>query len=259
MGSTSGDLSDLTIQNLNDSVGFNSQLYSNLLIRTPNWDNGAATDAGAITWLNGGTGKLATGLPSFGAVGATTSLVGSTSGDKVGDTSADRTIFGITGKYENVLIRTPTWNGNAGSISWLDGTTGLLASGSPAVGAINATNSLVGSTTGDKVGSAVLRGTNFYPFLATSTDWNGGAGAVTWISDVTGKLATGADPFGAIGASNSLVGSTAGDGVGSTVTFTDQTNVLLRSPSGTTALLLMPVSPPGSRAARVPWLMLPLP
>ena len=49
----------------------------NYVVRSPYWDNGAATDAGAVTWGNGTSGVT-------GVVSAANSLVGSTAGDRVG-------------------------------------------------------------------------------------------------------------------------------------------------------------------------------
>ena len=49
----------------------------NYVVRSPDWDNGAVTDAGAVTWGNGTTGIT-------GAVSAANSLVGSTADDQVG-------------------------------------------------------------------------------------------------------------------------------------------------------------------------------
>ena len=49
----------------------------NYLVRSSLWDNGSATDAGAVTFGNGETGVT-------GVVSAANSLVGSTAGDSVG-------------------------------------------------------------------------------------------------------------------------------------------------------------------------------
>ena len=49
----------------------------NYVVRSPDWDNGAAADAGAVTWGSGTTGIT-------GTVSAANSLVGSTAGDQVG-------------------------------------------------------------------------------------------------------------------------------------------------------------------------------
>ena len=46
----------------------------NYVVRSPSWDNGAATDAGAVTWGSGDEGVS-------GVVSAANSLVGSTAND----------------------------------------------------------------------------------------------------------------------------------------------------------------------------------
>ena len=52
----------------------------NYVVRSPDWNNGAATEAGAVTWGSGTTGVS-------GVVSAANSLVGSTVNDLVGSTS----------------------------------------------------------------------------------------------------------------------------------------------------------------------------
>ena len=47
------------------------------MVRSPDWDNGAVMDAGAVTWGSGTSGVS-------GTVSAANSLVGSTAGDRVG-------------------------------------------------------------------------------------------------------------------------------------------------------------------------------
>lgn len=49
----------------------------NFVIASPQWSNGGATAAGAVTWVNGSTGLT-------GVVSASNSLVGTTSDDGVG-------------------------------------------------------------------------------------------------------------------------------------------------------------------------------
>ncbi len=64
----------------NDSVGASNGTAlpnGNYVVLSPNWDNGAATDAGAVTWCSGTAGCT-------GAVSASNSLVGSTANDQVG-------------------------------------------------------------------------------------------------------------------------------------------------------------------------------
>jgi hypothetical protein len=100
----------------------------NYSVSSPNWDNGAARDAGAITWASGATGIV-------GAVSAENSLVGTSTDDNVGQGGVIPIANG------NYLVYTSGWdNGDAsqaGAVTWVDGKT-------PLVGAINALNSAVG-------------------------------------------------------------------------------------------------------------------
>jgi len=97
-------------------------------------------------------------------------------------------------------------------VTWGNGTTGVT-------GMISASNSLVGSTTGDFVGSvnsdgyviSTVTALNNGNYVVGSSAWSNGAatnaGAVTWGSGATGVT-------GPVSAANSLVGSTAGDYLG---------------------------------------------
>ncbi|MCB0151372.1 MAG: hypothetical protein KDE01_27430, partial [Caldilineaceae bacterium] len=86
------------------------------VVRSPNWDNGTATNAGAVTWGSGDTGIS-------GVVSAANSLVGSTANDQVGSS-------GITtlsnGAY---VVLSQNWdNGtvaDAGAVTWGSGNTGV--------------------------------------------------------------------------------------------------------------------------------------
>ena len=49
----------------------------NYVVVSSNWDNGAVTNAGAVTWCDGVTGRT-------GEVSASNSLIGSTKEDRVG-------------------------------------------------------------------------------------------------------------------------------------------------------------------------------
>ena len=53
----------------------------NYVVRSPDWDNGAATDAGAVTWGSGTAGVS-------GVVSAANSLVGTTANNQVGNLAA---------------------------------------------------------------------------------------------------------------------------------------------------------------------------
>lgn len=124
----------------------------------------------------------------------------------------------------NFLILSPEWhsgaNSNAGAVTWVNGTTGLN-------GVVSALNSLVGSSNADHVGQAlgfvkVLANGNY---VVQSRDWdNGGvvdAGAATWGSGNSGVS-------GVISAANSLIGTTAGDRIGS-VTAVGTSNYVVSS------------------------------
>ena len=196
----------------NDQVGtFGVTVLSNAnyVVSSSNWDSGAITDVGAVTWGSGSTGVS-------GVVSAANSLVGSTTSDKVGNNGVTALANG------NYVVRSPDWdNGaiaNAGAVTWVSGATGVS-------GTVSATNSLVGSTASDQVGfvTALTNGN----YVVTSLSWDSGAvanaGAVTWGSGTTGVS-------GVVSAANSLVGSTTGDQVGGFgVTALTNGNYVIRS------------------------------
>ena len=166
----------------------------NYVVRSPNWDNGAATDAGAVTWGSGTTGIS-------GVVSSSNSLVGSTSDDQVGYGGVMALSNG------NYVVRSPYWdNGaatDAGAVTWGSGTTGVS-------GVVSSSNSLVGSTSDDQVGYGGVVALSNGNYVVRSPYWDNGAatdaGAVTWGSGTTGVS-------GVVSSSNSLVGSTSNDQV----------------------------------------------
>jgi hypothetical protein len=186
----------------NDNVGYYVTPVSNgnYVVSSPSWDNGAAVDTGAVTWGNG-TNDVS------GTISATNSLVGSTAGDQVGYYD-DQNYIAVLSNGNYVII-SPSWdNGavvDAGAVTWGSGTNGIS-------GIASAANSLVGSTAFDQVGekfmSAHVSNGNY---VVISPSWDNGAvvdaGAVTWGNGTSGVSGT-------ISATNSLVGSTAGDQVG---------------------------------------------
>ena len=182
VGSTANDqVGDIGVTALNNG---------NYVVLSSLWD-GAAVDAGAATWGNGATGIS-------GAVTISNSLVGSAAGDQVG-------IFGATALNNgNYVVRSPFWNNGDGAVTWGSGTAG-------AIGAISASNSLVGSTANDQVGNGGITALSNGNYVVNSPSWDNGAvvdaGAVAWGNGTAGTI-------GAISASNSLVGSTANDQVG---------------------------------------------
>ena len=170
------------------------------VVASPHWDNGLAVDVGAVTWGNGLGGTV-------GAISTVNSLVGSTAND-----GSRLNITPLTnGDY---VVGIPFWdNGSitdAGAVTWGNGVNGTA-------GIISTTNSLVGSTKNDYIGSddsgsnnvVALKNNNY---VVSSTEWDKGTtantGAVTWGDGHGGTVGT-------ISSANSLVGSKAGDHVGS--------------------------------------------
>ncbi|MBX7105248.1 MAG: hypothetical protein K1X57_14290 [Gemmataceae bacterium] len=200
----------------NDSVGSGggtALTNGNFVVRSPLWDNGAATNAGAVTWGNGTLGVV-------GTVSALNSLVGSKTNDLVGN----HPVVALTnGHY---VARTNTWDNGAltdvGAVTWGDGTVGVF-------GAVSATNSLIGSKSSDSIGAdgvvALLNGN----YVVGSQFWDNGAtvnaGAVTYANGTTGLTGT-------ISAANSLVGIAGNDSVGSGgVTVFPNGNYAIASPA----------------------------
>ncbi|MCQ8181739.1 filamentous hemagglutinin N-terminal domain-containing protein, partial [Methylomonas sp. SURF-1] len=204
---TLGSANSLVGATANDHIGGGGILLKSgyYLVLSPDWDNGGAIDAGAVTW-----GSKTSGVS--GVVGAGNSLVGSTSNDGVGGDVNNIVDVGAA----DYVVLTPTWdngaNVDAGAASW-----GSFGSG--VSGAISSSNSLIGSNTNDRVGSGGIVATyngvetanNWsytYYYGVISPHWNNDRGAVTFGAEATGIQGT-------VGAGNSLVGDTAGDQVGS--------------------------------------------
>jgi hypothetical protein len=183
------------------------------VVRSPNWDNGTVTEAGAATWGDGTRGIT-------GEVSATNSLVGSQANDWVG-------FGGVTvlmnGHY---VVSSPYWDlgtvADAGAATWGNGMRGIA-------GIISAANSLVGSQANDRVGggyggvAALMNG----HYIVYSPNWHNGAagdaGAVTWGDGTRGIT-------GKVSATNSLVGSQANDLVGVGVVTLANGHYLVPSP-----------------------------
>ena len=185
----------------------------NYVVNSPNWANGGAASAGAVTWANGTNGFTVGAVSAGAVVSAANSLVGTSAGDFVGAASADPLIpaLGVPQKpgvtaltNGNYVVASPSWNGSRGAATWGDGTAGV-------VGDVSAANSLVGSTANDFVGISVTALTNGN-YVVRSPGWTDGgatpeAGAATWGNGATGII-------GAVSNANSLVGSINGDRVG---------------------------------------------
>jgi hypothetical protein len=171
------------------------------LVTTLNWGGGA----GAVTWNNESSSRV-------GVVSAANSLVGTNSTDQVGS-------GGITVLDDgNYLVSSPSWNGEAGAVTFGSSQGGVS-------GVVSASNSLVGVSTGDLIGNDGIEILNNGNYLVLSSNFGGGAGAVTWGDESAGVT-------GQVSASNSLVGSAATDNVGSGgITFMGESNYLVVSPN----------------------------
>ena len=192
---------------VNDKVGNNGVTAlsnGNYVVRSANWRNdGGATSAGAVTWMNGANGM--TTEDAFGAVSNTNSLVGTMANNSVGNNDIVELTNG------NFVVRSTSWDtataDAAGAVTWMNGAGGT-------VGDVSAANSLVGSIANDEVGLGVTALTNGH-YVVASKNWdNGGivnAGAATWGNG----SADGPRLVGTISAANSLVGSSENDQVAS--------------------------------------------
>ncbi|MBK8092335.1 MAG: choice-of-anchor D domain-containing protein [Verrucomicrobiaceae bacterium] len=216
-GGTGALLGTLNGSTANDQVGsggitlFGSGASAGFVVRSPQWDNGTATDAGAVT-MGGNPGYFG---PFGGVVSATNSLVGSSANDQVG--SGGITLFG-SGASAGFVVRSPQWdNGtatDAGAVT-MGGNPGYFG---PFGGVVSATNSLVGSSANDQVGSGgvtLISDGGLEGFLVHSPMWDHrtatNAGAVT-MGGFPGYFA----PFGGVvSATNSIVGSHSNDQIGS--------------------------------------------
>ena len=185
VGSTNGDMSTAAVTVLKNGEN------GGYVVRSPLWNNGPVVDAGAVTF-----GGL-TGVS--GAISASNSLVGSTTGDM-----STAVVTALT--KGNYVVRSPLWNNetvvDAGAVTF-GGLTGVS-------GVISASNSLVGTTSGDmSSGSVTALSTGNYVVMSPLWDngTGGNAGAVTFGGGKIGVKE-------AISVTNSLVGS-AGESVGS--------------------------------------------
>lgn len=181
-----------------DAVGTASPLGNgNYVVSSFHWTNAGAADAGAVTWCAGNGSTL-------GAVSAANSLVGASAGDQVG-------IYRLTVLSNgNYVVDSPFWgDGNVadlGAATWANG-------GGGTVGTVSAANSLIGSTSGDEVGSSGVAALSNGNYVVVSGSWSNGAtlyvGAATWGNGNGGTV-------GPVSPSNSLTGDEGNDEFGGT-------------------------------------------
>lgn len=226
VGGTTDDMRSVTVTEL---------AGSHYVVDNPTWTNptGSKASAGAVTWGSGTSGVT-------GTVSASNSLVGTDAHEQVGS-GGIRPVgtTGANGLATNYLVLSPLWGNRAGAadstvafgaVTWVDGTEGRAFGAAGTGAAVSSTNSLVGNSAGDYVGSYHRSDSR------STTGWNNGASQITsgWRADLTATVdvldngdyvvrspswgagkgaitrATGsAGIAGTISAGNSLVGSTA--------------------------------------------------
>ncbi|MCC7595843.1 filamentous hemagglutinin N-terminal domain-containing protein, partial [Janthinobacterium sp. FW305-129] len=198
----------------------------NFVTASSYWRNGAALRAGAVTWSDGG------GAPAVGAVSSANSLVGSVTDDRVG--TGKNNVSGVTallagydgdGKQlysGNYVVSSILWNNgalaDAGAVTWGSGT-------GPLTGTISDSNSVLGLKANDSKDWTVAPLAVAGSYLIQNQYWDNGAatgaGALTWINGSTGRLSDYAAQGNRniISSANSLVGTQAGDNIGSYVDY----------------------------------------
>ena len=230
-GATGELISALYGSSAGDIIGSESVIAlanGNFVVVSYFWDNGAATDVGAVTWGSGKSGVS-------GIVSASNSLVGSTTNDYVGkwggSAQSGPVYLGVTALSNgNYVVCSPLWDNatitDAGAVTWGDGTTGVS-------GVVSSANSLIGSTANDKVGGSasgegngIVALTGNGNFVINSGNWQIGSkrvGAITWVNGSTGATGT-------VSTSNSLVGSTDIDLISTKIIPLTNGNYVVNSP-----------------------------
>lgn len=195
----------------NDNVGAVTVLSNgNYVVATPAWDDGSTRNAGAVTWASGTSGRI-------GTVSAANSLIGSTDNDAVGSVVSALS----NGHY---VVGSPDWENagvaKVGAVTWCSGVTTTSA-------VVSVTNSLIGSSQNDRVGSGGALALSNGNYVVQSPLWrNGGvaAGAATWRSGTAASA-------GVVAGTNSYVGTSAADAVGALAYALTNGNYVLASPS----------------------------
>jgi hypothetical protein len=193
---------------------------SDYVVVSPSWSSNSTKNVGAITWCNGAVGCV-------GVVSQDNSLVGSTDDDQIGSGFSS---FGVTALTNgNYVVVSPFWSN--GGIQRVGAVT--LCSGSGGcINEVSSSNSLIGSTEYDYVGSSnqfaasgTLTNGNY---VVLSPSWHNGGidsvGAATLINGRTGLI-------GSVTANNSLVGTSADDFDLSSVAALTNGNYVVSVPS----------------------------
>jgi filamentous hemagglutinin family protein len=141
-------------------------------------DSTLATNAGAVRLFNSSTGELIS------------TVTGTASGYKVGSGGVTNLDNG------HLVVASPKWAGGYGAVSWMNGTTGLLANGNAQV---NVNNSMTGQSTSDALGSGgvVVLDTHDYVVISPNAKVSTTplAYVVTKVSGVNGSFYYGDSTF----------------------------------------------------------------
>jgi hypothetical protein len=229
------------------------------VVISPEWRDAAGLRKAAVTWVDGTTGldgevspqnSIIDDTPAIGeltvvplptgrylVVSARWNNVGAVrlaqaGGVSVGPTSAANALVGSANgdvpvvhvlANGNYVVAIATWSQGTGAVAWCPGTTGCI-------GAIDAVDALVGSTSGDRVGQQVAILANGH-YVVGSPQWDRvtpqgtlfDAGAATWCSGAVGCR-------GQVTTANSLVGNSAFDRVGTRIEPLVNGNYVVSSP-----------------------------
>ena len=209
--------SDLVAVN-NGQTGFTgvaALANGNYVVRSPNWNNGAAVRVGAATFGSGTTGIV-------GAVSPANSLIGEFSEDSVSSKDIVPLANGnyVVGSQFKGIVGIGS---NVGAATWGNGTTGTT-------GIVSASNSLIGSLSGDLISSSGITPLTNGNYVVGSINWRNldpaaqNAGAATFGNGAAGTV-------GSVSSANSLVGTQVNDNVGLRVTALANGNYVVGSPS----------------------------
>lgn len=180
----------------------------NIVVADSTYDDGPLTDVGAVYLYDGAT------------LAPVSVLKGGAANDRVG--SGRITVLA----NGNFVVQSANWNNGAaqgaGAVTFCSATAGCN-------GVVSAANSLVGSSTGDAVGSVTALPNGNY--VVTSSEWDAytpvlksNAGAVTFCKGAAGCS-------GPVSATNSLIGSAPHDLMGSSQTVLLNGNYIVRAES----------------------------
>jgi hypothetical protein len=149
-------------KNAGDQLGSNGVTVlanGNYVVDSPQFD----LEFGAVTCCNGN--EPTAGLPT-----SDNSLFGSHIGDQVGSFG----VIPLSAVY--YIVVSPDWNSDCGAVTVVNSDSGQTSN----LQNVSADNSLLGSTSGDLVGSSGVTLLNDGDFVVVSPHWNSDSGAISW-------------------------------------------------------------------------------